>query len=128
MVFGERNLRNLTLLNSVFGYSLSYTHRCLASGSTLATKTAAAASTVFAAGPAGLQSHSCTTMTTTSSLPAGSTAVYDYLNTNALAIIPYGAGTIVLFGWDWYNAWPVGGFAGDGVGWIDVLDRAMLLP
>jgi hypothetical protein len=97
----------------------------------------AAAGTVFEGGPATLPQNQpcggggCTTGVLASSLPPGSKIIYKDANgTAVVALIPptgsvTGEGNIVIFGWDWFDAFPIG--TADG-GWQEVLDRAASIP
>ncbi|MGH7267101.1 MAG: hypothetical protein ACREMB_19965, partial [Candidatus Rokuibacteriota bacterium] len=76
-------------------------------------KTAAAALTQFAAGPAVLRGNDSTGLIPLQTLPAGSLSVYDDGAAASVAIIPFGTGKIVFLGWDWTKSDPP--FHGDGV-------------
>src|SRR5207248_269999 len=92
-------------------------------------KTAAAAGTPFAGGPATLpiNLNAVDTVLTSSlpssqTLPITSTVIYQDSNGNAaVTLIKYGDGFIVILGWDWFDAQPVG--TQDG-GWLAVLNTA----
>jgi len=42
----------------------------------------------------------------------------------AVAVIPYGTGHIVVLGWDWFDAVPLGTLNG---GWVDVFFNGLKL-
>jgi hypothetical protein len=106
------------LLNGVFGYTTSY-----ASAGVATLNTAAAAGTPFAGGAASLSNYSATYAITSASLPAGAVKIYaDASGYAVVTVIPYGAGRVVVLGWDWYNAWPLGTNNG---GWVNVLYAAV---
>jgi hypothetical protein len=108
----------INLLNSTFGFSLEDNN----TAGPYDLNTADAAGTVFADGPSTLPENNATGSVTT--LPAGTKVIYDDQTTgdSALTLIPYGDGSIVIFGWDWNDAVPTG--SSDG-GWLEVLYRAM---
>src|SRR5262249_37595118 len=58
------------------------------------------------------------------SLPPGGLSIYGItgISVSTVAMIPYGAGTLIYMGWNWYNAVPRG--SQDG-GWVEVLADAM---
>lgn len=103
--------------NSIFGFNLEE-----GEGSGPYNKSAAAADTVFSGGAASIQSLSATDTVKIASLPDGSIAVYDNGTDSALSIIPFGEGKIYVFGWDWYDAIPVGSEGGD---WVNLLQSAV---
>jgi hypothetical protein len=108
----------LNLLNTVFGLTLTS-----AGSATTNLVAAAAAGTTFQGGPASLTGFSATTTLTIASLPTGSRALYTDGGANASVVaMPFGAGHIVVLGWDWFNAAPTG--ATDG-GWLAVLNAAV---
>jgi len=58
-------------------------------------------------------------------LPAGSIPIYEsFRGAVYVASMPYGQGSVIYIGWDWYNAEPIG--EGDG-GWLQVLYTAVTL-
>lgn len=126
LVLGNPGTLQLNLLNQTFGFAV------LEMGpDSDPTLQAAAAGTLFEGGPATLATPSATTGVAPGSLPAGSVVLYSALNGAAVvADIPVGAGHVILLGWDWYNAKPLGGTDGaplgstDG-GWISVLKSAI---
>jgi|GEM_PF-1729893 len=107
----------VNLLNTVFGFTLA------SSGSgTITFNAALAAGTPFAGGPASLTSLSATSGVTTASLPVNSRVLYAATTNAIVAQIPFGAGRIVLLGWDWFNAAPTGT---EDSGWLSVLNAAV---
>lgn len=84
------------------------------------------AGTIFDGAPATLPNNNAVSTVDDATLPAGSIVVYADANGDAaVVLIPFGQGWIALFGWDWFDAAPVG--SQDG-GWLDVLDRTCKLP
>ena len=92
-------------------------------------KAPGAVGTPFENGPATLPANlNATDTILTSSLPNGgnfpvtSNVIYGDANGNAvIAMINVGGGHVVVFGWDWFDAAPVG--TQDG-GWLSLLDTA----
>jgi hypothetical protein len=90
-------------------------------------KAAGASGTPFVNGPPTLPANlNAVDTVLASSLPNGngfsSKGIYTDSNGNAaVASISFGGGNIVIMGWDWFDAQPVG--AQDG-GWLAVLDTA----
>lgn len=113
----------LDVLNATFGFSLS----CAGGADTPITLNAtAAAGTPFAGGPATIPQNDATASITAGSLPAGARIIYIDNNGNStVTLIPVGSGFVVVLGWDWYDAVPVG--SQDG-GWLEVLRRATGQP
>jgi hypothetical protein len=116
----------LAVLNGAFpGFNLT------SAGAAVGTiaKAPGAANTPFANGPATLPANLNAVDTVLASslpgsptVPATSRIIYGDANGNAaVALISYGSGNIVILGWDWFNAQPVG--TQDG-GWLEVLDTA----
>jgi hypothetical protein len=119
MVFLSGSSNSLTLVNTLFGYSV-------AGGTNTGPwdlNATAAAGTPFAGGPAAVPSLSATNTVSEASLPAGFKSMYTNVTTasSAVAVLTRGSGRIILFAWDWFNAAPTG--TADG-GWVDVLRRA----
>jgi hypothetical protein len=120
-VFGSTADRAYSLLNATFGYSISggsMSSPCPLNNSD-------AVGTSFEGGPVSIPYNDDTTAIVTSSLPPGSLVIYEASSGPAdsvVTLIPEGAGWIVFFGWDWYNAAPTG--TEDG-GWLEVLDRGV---
>ncbi len=85
--------------------------------------TPAATGTVFDGGAATLPRLSATTLVDLATLPAGAKVIYaDAAGHAAVVVIPNGSGNIILLGWDWYDAVPVG--VEDG-GWNTVFEAAV---
>jgi hypothetical protein len=88
-------------------------------------KTAEAATTPFASGPATLPLNlNAVDTVLAASLPGPPTSKVIYADSNGnavVALITYGVGSIVILGWDWFNAVPVG--TQDG-GWLEVFNTA----
>lgn len=107
-------------MNTIFGYTLT---QVLNSGPW--SITGSAAGTAFAGGPATLPENNATEDYTLTSLPIGSTCMYDNSAGTpgcVVFLIPQGSGTIGVLAYDWYNAVPIG--IQDG-GWQETLDRMM---
>lgn len=119
IVFAPRAGDIRDVLNDSFGFSLlsssgsdsvSFLNEASASGST------------FAGGPYALPDLSATGVVLASSLPGNGRIVYRDSNSDSVVtLIPVGTGKIIIIGWDWFNAKPVG--VEDG-GWLNVLARA----
>jgi hypothetical protein len=114
---------NVSLLNTLFGFSLS-SHGY---GGSQFTRTAQAAGTRFANGPSVLPYNDGTFTLYGWSLPFGARNLYGFIDPNldlcAFALFPYGAGNIAYVGWNWDDAVPVG--SQDG-GWVETLGNAVL--
>ena len=129
LVFGSTDDPTENLLNTVFGFSLD-----LSGNTGTAEKTAEAAGTLFEDGPATIPSNDGTGAIVAASLPAGGINVYNFddgVDDNAiLAILPFGSGEAIFFGWDWYGSTPPGGpgdecEGGQDGGWISLLTTAL---
>jgi hypothetical protein len=83
----------------------------------------AAVGTVFETGPASLVAANGTYPWTVASLPVGSLVMYGAGPDATVAVIPRNNGQIILMGWDWFNAQPIGNELG-GLDWLNVLYRA----
>ncbi|MGE5088498.1 MAG: IPTL-CTERM sorting domain-containing protein [Candidatus Levyibacteriota bacterium] len=114
LIVGE-DYSGILFLNSVFGYSIAFT---TGNASTI---TAAAASTVFAGGPASLTDNNATGGYATSSLPAGGLCAYASGTDCMVFQINQGSGKIFQLGYDFFDAVPNG--TQDG-GWNAVLALA----
>ncbi len=120
LVVNAPSTNGTTLLNGVFGFST-----VSASVSTASTLNAAGSvGTPFAGGPASIPSNNATSGITTASLPPGSVSMYMNGSNAAVAVIPYGTGHIVVLGWDWFDAVPLGTLNG---GWVDVFFNGLKL-
>src|SRR5262249_53979630 len=64
-------------------------------------RTAAAAATLFSTAATTLARNAETALIAVASLPPGSASIYDDGTNSSVAILPFGAGKIVLLGWDW---------------------------
>lgn len=103
-------------LNSVFGFSVTS-----GSGAGPYAKTADATG-AFATAPASLPWNNGTQGLSIGSLPAGSKVFYGDGSTGVMIEIPYGSGSILFAGWDWYNAAPAGSLDG---GWMSAYAAAL---
>jgi hypothetical protein len=105
-------------LNEIFGYALATT----APVEPFELRPSAIG-TRFQQGPGRLPDVNSTRALT--GLPAGARRVYGFSESSDSIVtwIPFGSGTVVHLGWDWYDAAPRG--TEDG-GWLDVLNRAVL--
>lgn len=111
---------SLALVNDTFGWSLAE-GTTFTSLDVISLDAAAAAGTPFAGGPATLEAVDTTNSVTVASLPAGARVVYgDGAGDAAVTVIPVGSGRVVLYGWDWTDAFPTGGQDG---GWLEALRR-----
>ena len=82
-------------------------------------RTPAAGATPWASGPGFLSGNDSTDTLDITTAPAGSTPVYvrpDAQHQVGLALIPFGSGSLVWFGWDWYFE------DGQDEAWFTVLD------
>ncbi len=107
-----------SLINAVFG--LAVTESAQLGSGPVYSLSGQAAGTVFADGPASVPCNNGTS--TLTGLPTGALSIYENAGLSAVALIPFGGGTIVFLGFDWYNAAPMG--TQDG-GWLQVLARAV---
>lgn len=123
VINGEMNGRAETFLNGVFDLGVDEQD----TASAYALDTAAAAGTEFDGGPANLPDQAEVTGLTTTSLPAGTKAVYATGTHAGVAVFHYGAGSVVFLGWDWQNSDPPNPGGQDG-GWRDVLHRSVDAP
>jgi centrosomal CEP192-like protein/collagen triple helix repeat protein len=121
VIHGESSGRASALLNALVAYSTTSTP--VFTGQIQ--KAAGAAGTPFTGGPASLALNSLTTMMSAASLPSGARVIYEQTDKAAVAMIPFGSGSIIFLGWDWFNAAPLGSANG---GWLDVLNRAVANP
>jgi hypothetical protein len=107
------------LVNNIFGFSIDISEAI----EPITLDASAAAGSPFAGGPATIPANDATD--SVNSLPSWARALYvDDDGEATVALIPYGLGNVVLLGWDWYDALPVG--TQDG-GWLDVLISATRL-
>ena len=118
VAFGDYSSNGISFLNRVFGWALtdngsSTGNATLASGPAVGTRFREGIPTIVATNNA---THAF------ASLPAEMRSLYDASNGTVVAWAPVGAGRVVLLGWDWFDATPIG--AQDG-GWVDVLGRAI---
>lgn len=112
---------HLTWLNSAFGWTLAqgddwYQRLPMP-------KASGASGTPFADGPSHIAGNDGGSQLIAASLPTGGKVVYNGPegDTDAsVAVIPYGDGRVVYFGWDWYDGAPYG--LQDG-GWRALLRR-----
>jgi hypothetical protein len=118
LMFDPESGDPLDVLNATFGFSMSPTF----DNPPNSLNPAGAAGTPFAGGPATIPSNNATATVDAGTLPSGARIIYiDNSGNSVVTLIPFGAGRIVIFGWDWYDARPTG--SQDG-GWLDVLNRA----
>jgi len=110
-----------TFLNTVF--NLAVLESSQSGGGTIFSRTAAAAGTAFAGGPATITGNNGQITLSRTSLPAGSLSLYENGNQSAVVEMFVGNGRIIYLGWDWYNAVPLGSQNG---GWLTVLQSAVL--
>ncbi|HEX5035227.1 MAG TPA: hypothetical protein VFW62_12175 [bacterium] len=129
ILFGEDSAALIDFFDDVFGITVN-----VSSSPDTSTKTAEAAGTIFADGPASIPYNDGTAYIQDSSLPAEAINVYSYNNGSedfaVVAIFPFGSGDIIFLGWDWYSSGPG---AGDNTecegpqdgGWQDLLATAV---
>jgi hypothetical protein len=113
---------DLALIHNVFGITLTF-----GGAGTYALDASAAAGTPFEGGPATLLDNYETYSISINAnfISAGGKAIYRTASPNSVvSVFPFGSGSIVILGWTWYDAFPVGGQDG---GWNDVLIRATQL-
>jgi len=147
----ERNNCNDKIVNDIFGFNLpaSVDKPATRGGSgDIYTKTADAAGTEFADGPASLPQNNGTDALDPTTLPPGAKVIYaDPDGFAAVVDIPFGDGSITLLGWDWFDSSPPDptlgpppslaprglqlrgdSSGGQDFGWQDVLRRSVDLP
>ncbi len=118
---GGASNKAVALLNATFGFDMTATTSVTTGTSTL--NDAAAQGTFFTNGPGAIPNHDATADIVFATLPAEARAIYlDAYGDSTVTLIPFGSGTIVIMGYDWFGAKPVG--SQDG-GWLKVLDLAM---
>jgi hypothetical protein len=121
ILHGSPSSRTTRWLNQLFGFRI----RDAFDGGPAAgefTLQAQSAESEFAGAPPALPSLSHTFTLASSSLPPGTQRLYTRGAEAAVALMGFGAGTILYLGWDWHRAAPLG--TADG-GWLTVLDRAV---
>lgn len=107
-----------SFLDEVFGYSLTR------GGSEASYPLGSPAiGTRFQQGPGRIENPDGTSGL--GGLPVGARTIYEDEDSGRSMVtwIPFGSGTVIHLGWDWYDAAPRG--TQDG-GWLDVLNRAVL--
>ncbi len=154
MAVGEDGC-NAEFANDIFGFTLvssdegdSPTTR---GGTIIYNKTAEAAGTEWADGPASIPDNNATGIVLENSLPTGGKSLYsDGQGDAAVSVLPYGDGSVTLLGWDWYDSSPPnpnpgtsptpdigsrqldrgtrGTPPGQDFGWQDVFRRSVDLP
>ena len=108
-------------LNQVFSWSLS-----MYEGETSSIdKTVYAATNGFAECVSTLPQYSAVYGLMPEGLPVGSIPIYEsFRGAVYVVLMPYGQGSVIFIGWDWFDAEPIG--EGDG-GWLQVLYTAVTL-
>jgi hypothetical protein len=82
-----------------------------------------AAGTPFAGGPSTLVQNGISYSAYTGTLPAGAKSIYkDSNSSTVVTLVPQGAGNVLLLGWSWGDAFPIGIQNG---GWLQMLDIAL---
>jgi len=106
----------LEILNSIFGFELEPS----GVSEPITLTEAGLASSIFESASSTIEDNNATSCVLTSSLPEGGTTIYvgDDETQSVVTLINYGLGSILILGWDWYDAEPIG--VRDN-GWIDVL-------
>lgn len=108
----------INMLNQTFGLAVA-----ALSPDADPTLQAAAVGTLFEGGPGSLPRPSGTTGLDPATLPAGSVALYASPNGSSVVTdIPVGTGHVIVMGWDWFSAVPLGTVDS---GWIEVLKRGI---
>jgi hypothetical protein len=116
----EAKIKVADLLEVVFGFRVGAVDGI----DVTMTKTSAAASTPFAAGPATLPGNPSTGLLPLASLPSNAVAIYANATDASVVIIPFGDGKIVFLGWDWTKSNPPFSDGQDN-GWMRVLAAAV---
>jgi exosortase sorting signal-containing protein len=125
IVFDPGDGDPLAVINEVFGFD-NMTLKLTSGGAAVAPITldaAAAAGTPFAGGPATIAINlNATDTVLASSIPNFGRIIYkDAKGNGAVVLLPFSLGNVVIMGWDWFDAQPVG--SQDG-GWLAVLAAA----
>ncbi|MBP7828921.1 MAG: PPC domain-containing protein [Kiritimatiellae bacterium] len=109
VLHGEMTGHDQAFLSAVFGFTVQQQGDF--SGAT-STNTGDTAGTAFEGGPPSLGGENGLYPWLASSLPAGSSSLYQFESgghtLTTVGVIPYGAGRIVLLAWDWFDAAPWG--------------------
>ncbi len=113
---------DILLVNALFAHTISPPMGTIVGN--IVKNEAQAVDTVFEdCCPATLDTLDTVKVLNSATLPSGAKPVYtDDTGNTALAILPEGRGSVIIMGWDWQEARPVG--ARDG-GWWSVLYRAV---
>jgi hypothetical protein len=109
---------DIRFLNTVFDWSLF-----AVGGSGNLVRTAEVIGTPFADDPLTLPYNNATQPISTGSLPFGARNLYGDSYQSAMALLSYGAGSVIFMAWDWFSAVPLG--VQDG-GWVETLNSAVL--
>lgn len=118
LVIGFSGSSEAALANTLFGYSLNDT-----SVAGTIEIGADAAGTRFSGGLATLDDNDATQMIEVGSWPLAGLAIYvDQDGNSGVTVIPEGSGEVILLGYDWFDAAPVG--VQDG-GWVGILNVAI---
>jgi hypothetical protein len=119
IVFAPRSGDPLAVINEAFGFNMTAAQTTTPPISI----TPAAAGTPFEGGPATLPLNlSSVDAVLASSLPPEARIIYvDAAGNSVVTQIPSQGGSILILGWDWFDAAPLGGQDG---GWLLVLDAA----
>ena len=114
--YTTQRMRNM--VNELFDWSISEGSE----GSGTYLKTAEAEGQGFGSAPSSIPVENATAGVALNSLPPGGVPIYkEDSDSCAIVRIPYGQGHVIIFAWDWYNAFPVGD---NNDGWLVNLDIA----
>ncbi|MCP5149181.1 MAG: hypothetical protein H6983_11845 [Ectothiorhodospiraceae bacterium] len=120
VVAGDAGGRGLAVVNALFGWQVA----ALATAPTTFSRLEAARGH-FDTVPSPLPRFSATRAVDISTLPPGAEALFANGNAAAAVLLPYGRGHVVLLGWDWFSAAPVGAIDS---GWLALLSAAVTVP
>jgi hypothetical protein len=116
--FGSNEDRYISLVNAVFGFSLSSGSY----GDPYSLNAIDAAGTSFEGGPASLPYNNDTTDIDDASLPPSTKIIYNSGSDVGVFMAPFGSGWVIFIGWDWFDAAPTGSLDN---GWLSVLNAAV---
>ncbi len=110
----------LKLTNLIFNWNLA----AAAPAGNIRLNTSKTNGTPFASLPSTLAANTSITTVNQGTLPTGTVPIYvdDVNGSTAVTVTPWGKGKVIIFGWDWFDAAPIG--SQDG-GWIDALSAAL---
>lgn len=115
--------RGVSLLNAVFGWSLSAASSQSTSDEALL-DVDNAAGTPFTNGPSTVSLHSATLAPTIESVAATGHSIYETSTHSVVFHVNVGSGSISYLGWDWFNAAPLGATPLNS--WAHILNAAVV--